>query len=179
MRRSAARRRRGFTLVELMMVVAIVGVISALAYVGYAKYMRSAKLNEPIYVVQSIRAAQESYRAETMSYLDVSPTDAYHPRNSGFNSTKFDWRYATADLARWQTLGVVTDSAVRFGYKCRAGNAGAAVSYTINFSAPPTWPTSPSEPWYIVEAQGDPDDKSKIVRMLAHSFNNEIAWENE
>ena len=37
---------RGFTLIELMIVVAIVGVLSALAIYGVTKYLRSSKTAE-------------------------------------------------------------------------------------------------------------------------------------
>jgi type IV pilus assembly protein PilA len=37
---------RGFTLVELMIVVAIIGILAAMAVVGYSRFMRSAKTAE-------------------------------------------------------------------------------------------------------------------------------------
>src|SRR5215470_6535239 len=65
-------QERGFTLIELMTVVVIVGVLATLGLVAYRKFITSSKTSEAIYMVGSIRAAEESYRAETLRYLDVS-----------------------------------------------------------------------------------------------------------
>ena len=75
MRRLSRRvSARGMTLVELMIIVAIVGIIAALAVVGYKRYIVASKTSEANYMISAIRVAEEHHYSDQLKYLSVSQT---------------------------------------------------------------------------------------------------------
>ena len=61
-------RRRGFTLIELMIVVAVIGVLATIAYPSYQDYIRRARRIDAQSVMLDIQLLQEKYRVNHVSY---------------------------------------------------------------------------------------------------------------
>src|SRR5262245_13269461 len=180
--RSAARAR-GFTLVELLIVVAMVGVMAALALVGYRKYVHSAQSSEAKTVIQMIRGAEEAYKSEMLQYLSPSSSiTSYYP-----NTTPNDQRYAWiqpghSDYANgWKLLNVSPDGPVRFGYACVAGIAPTQTMQQLNdFLVKPALPTlTAGTAWYEIQAKNDHDANGKFAVFASTSLSGEIMSENE
>src|ERR1041384_433822 len=75
-RRLAMNRiERGFTLIELMIVVAIVGVLAALAIPAYLDYVIRAKVSEPIGFLDAARLGVAEY-FQTNSTMPSTSTQA-------------------------------------------------------------------------------------------------------
>ena len=64
-------RENGFTLLELMITVAIVAVLAAIAVPIYTHYVYRSKQVEAKSLLMSVRAEQEEFRAENNSYTNV------------------------------------------------------------------------------------------------------------
>ena len=62
-------RARAFTLIELMIVVAIIGILAAIAIPSYSKFQCRAKQSEAKIGLKLIGAAEETYRAEFDGYV--------------------------------------------------------------------------------------------------------------
>lgn len=65
---SSPRRDAGFTLIELMITVAVVGILSAIAYPSYTDYIRRGRLPEAFSLLADYRAKMEQYYEDNKSY---------------------------------------------------------------------------------------------------------------
>jgi prepilin-type N-terminal cleavage/methylation domain-containing protein len=196
-RRNAATQSRGYTLVELLVVVAIIGILAALGIAGFQRYVKSAATSEATAVIQGIRVAEENYKAEALMYLGCScgggaPTGCLlpnggsltniFPHNGGAPSDKkWGWgAYAThPDGPCWRMLNVQTDGPVLFGYAVVAGAAGTPVAPPGLAIADPGFPSPPADPWYVIQATGNQDVNSTNSYFIATSFSSELFVQNE
>jgi type IV pilus assembly protein PilA len=70
------KRKSGFTLIELMIVVAIIGILAAIAIPNFLRFQLKAKSSEGKTNLAAIRTAEQSYYSEFGIYVssDASPT---------------------------------------------------------------------------------------------------------
>lgn len=171
---AAARQReseRAFTLVELMIVVAITGVLAALATYGVRKYMMEAKKAEASSILVQIRAAEEAYKDETFEYVGLTEFTAWHPTNTP-GTGKNGWRSgSTAMTPTMNALGVVPDGPVIYSYGVVAKNSGDMPDIPTVKSW--DFPAATS-PFYIAMAKGDLDGDGRFTYALSHSDTAEI-----
>ena len=62
------QRKTGFTLIELMITVAVVGILAAIAYPSYMDSVRASRRAEAINQLSAIALAQEKWRANSTTY---------------------------------------------------------------------------------------------------------------
>lgn len=70
--RARGTRQRGFTLIELMITVAVVAILAAVALPAYQDYSRRGKRADARALLQTAAFAQEKYRAANASYASAT-----------------------------------------------------------------------------------------------------------
>ncbi len=65
-------RVRGFTLIELMICVAIVGVLSSIAYPAFSSTIASTRRSDALLALMKVQLQQERFRGEHPSYGELS-----------------------------------------------------------------------------------------------------------
>ena len=77
--RTHSARTRGFSLIELMIVIAVVAILSTLAVTSYTRYVLRANRTEARLVLLSIQASQEKFFLQNNQYAQDLPTAVAAP----------------------------------------------------------------------------------------------------
>lgn len=68
------QRIRGFTLIELMIVVAVIGILSAIAYPSYSEYVQRSRIAEATANLSEMRIRQERFFQDNRTYAGAGTT---------------------------------------------------------------------------------------------------------
>jgi type IV pilus assembly protein PilA len=166
---------RAYTLVEVMTVVAIIGILATVAVYGTRKYIAASKTAEATSMIGNIRAAEESYRDETFKYLGIADFTSWHPVDTP-GAKVYSWGFDNGQISTvFNTLGVQPTGPVRYVYTVVAGDVGSTIPElpTKLKKADVNFPTL-TGPFYIVAAKADFSGSGHLTYALAHSFSSAV-----
>jgi prepilin-type N-terminal cleavage/methylation domain-containing protein len=176
----SSRRKRGFTLIELMAVVTILAVLSTVAVVSYKKYLRKGKTMEAVTFLSDIGMKQATYFSVYGQYVDTSNSDSSYTTSDFYPSSISGgdklWDIECPDDASsypgWCALGANPNSSkVNFQF--------VTVGWASGDSAPSQWIKDEERPWWMAIARGDLDNNSKYSTFVLTSEESKVFFFNE
>ncbi|HMM56792.1 MAG TPA: type IV pilin protein [Rudaea sp.] len=97
-----ASKNGGFTLIELMVVVAIIALLASLAYYNYSRYAFRARRVDGQNLLTSIAAAEQRYYTNFNNYTSTI---------TGSSSTSLGFSSATSDRGYYSAVAAVASGA--------------------------------------------------------------------
>jgi len=143
------RNRKGFTLVELMIVVAIIGILAAIAIPNFLMFRLKAKTSEAKSNLGAIRSTEVAYFAEWNFFVGSQTSTPVH--TGTFAGTKVTWIGSTS----FSILGFAPEGKVFYSYALDGTTQFVTTGLTM-------------------EAYGDLDVDSQLSRFYVTDSSNEI-----
>ncbi len=160
MKRIGARHRSGFTLIELMIVVVIIGILATVAGASYKRFTRRARVQEAIAFLGDVRIKQESYFQTYHRYVSTGVSaDEWWPSSMNWAIGAATWDIDCnkpgdqTNYPGWCSLGAGFASVqeIYFQYNVWARNPASP-------QAPPAgYIINPNQDWWIARARADFD----------------------
>ncbi len=124
MSRVLRKSNKGFTLIELMIVVAIIGILAAIAIPNFLRFQLKSKTSEGKVNLSAIRTAEESYLAEFGTYVSAPAAPGAVP-----GTTKANWPVPSVGF---DAIGWGPEGAVFFQYAITTAGQGYTATATAN-----------------------------------------------
>lgn len=152
-------RSAGFTTIELLVGVAIVGILAAVAIPSFKSYVYRGRVTEAVTVLNEIKTRQEAYRSRFGNYAAVSGNNwgTFTPAAIP-GSQPVAWPSSPA----WEELGLRSPGLVRFRYATIAGFPGDNAPASTNLQTDRNF-------WYAAQAEGDLDDDGNTFILEVYS----------
>jgi type IV pilus assembly protein PilE len=139
--RSSAQRARGFTLIEVMITVAIIGILTAVALPMYQDYVLRGRLVDASNALAGLRVRMEQHYQDNRTYASVTSG----PTTPCVSSTvgQFGIACSSVTATTWTATATGTGTTSAFTYTINQDGTQRTTAM------PTTWGTAPQNCWIM------------------------------
>lgn len=151
MKKALLKSEQGFTLVELMVVVAIIGILSAIAVPNFKKYQAKAKQSEAKIQLAALYSVEVGASSDYDTYVTCLLQVGYEQSPRGYYRIGFSVSYDANNKLNG-CLGGAATAVSATGVGTPAGQADFSMSPLVHLSAKKIFPATISNAAAVVDA---------------------------
>lgn len=149
-RRSPPRPAPGFTLIEVMIVVAIVGILAAIAVPAYTEFIQRSRITDATNAMNDFRTRMEQFYQDNRTYAAAGNCGVANPAVTGSSSFQLACTGAGNNGYQLDATGLASKGMSAFAYRLVVAPGGVTRSTQ---GAPAGW-VQPANCW-AVRRSGD------------------------
>jgi prepilin-type N-terminal cleavage/methylation domain-containing protein len=168
--------QRGFTLIEIMIVVAIVAILAVIVVPSFTRDANTVKVDTEVSaMLAELATKQERYKNENNAYLVVGQCPT--PPSSTLKSVTPCLTAGTLPGDPWIALGIAPEQTLRCSYQIYRGDSATAptapVGATVTIAT-----TYVATSWYMIHARCDIDNDGVLSHYVSSSFDGKVQFTN-
>jgi type IV pilus assembly protein PilE len=130
---------RGFTLIEVMITVAIVAILASIAMPSYTAYIQRSRITEAVAGLSEMKVKMEQYFQDSRTYVGACADGTVAPLPSGDRAKYFSFSCPTLTAGAFTATATGTGNMLNFVYTINEANVRATTGTDWGVTSTSCW----------------------------------------